>query len=346
MQDELIESTNTIMMDAADTAIDVAPAVESASKAKPKKVSAPKPTWTPGEIVSVLTKHCIIAEDKNDPLFDVRGLEPADQYLVEDIKKDGFNSTPWGVEREAGTLTIFAGRRRFNAAVEAGKGAIDVKIFDSKLDAFDLIRLMISENARRLEDNSMNKARKAKRLLNAFIERHRPASEGVKQGDDGNIEYTGDAWTPPAKMVREGMEEVAKAFGFKSSKRVKDQLLPLVENLSLKVQKALESGKIAEAVALQWKDKTHEQQERALEKALEKAAGAKVQGGGATRNKDGSYPKLQFKRPQLEELYEAESAPKQVQEFLGFYLGHNDLEQAPKWIQKLMAIEEEEEGEE
>src|SRR5262245_59303488 len=130
MQDELNDAIEGIEMRTPELAAGAEGAAVAEENMIEKRRSRPRvksfdptqpPTWRPGEIASVPLRYLEIVEDKNDPLFDVRGLEPADENLVTDIREDGFNSVIWAVERTKDVLTIFAGRRRYRAAVEAKK---------------------------------------------------------------------------------------------------------------------------------------------------------------------------------------------------------------------------------
>jgi ParB-like chromosome segregation protein Spo0J len=298
------------------------------------------PTYKAGQFIEYDPNKLIIAEDKNDPLFDVRGLGEADKALVQSIKDYGFGSAIWAVEREKGKLTVVAGRRRTLSAREADE-EVTCLILDPTLSDYELVSRMIAENEARQEDTVMNKARKAARLVNLGLEAFRPVDKDAVEVDEetGEVQYNGEGWRPSRAQRAVVINDVARRFGLQP-RRI-NQLLELLE-LSPKVQKALEAGKISEAVAIAWKDKSHERQDALLEAALEKAKGAKLKAKGGSRGKDGEYPKLQFKRPELEEIRLTETGvPKAVVDFLDYHLGYLELEDAPRWIQKRYAAQAE-----
>lgn len=113
-----------------------------------------------------------IATDKLDPLYDSRAMEQVDDSFVQTIVKRGIIQ-PVVITKKDGKPWIVAGRRRTLGArkaneIRAGMGMPPVLVpckYERGTDE-QLAETIIIENEHRKDDNVIQKAEKASRLLN------------------------------------------------------------------------------------------------------------------------------------------------------------------------------------
>lgn len=110
----------------------------------------------------------VIVDDKDDGLFDRRGLEAPTESLIKSIEMNGIlQNVVVHRNTETGKIEVVAGRRRVLAARVLKERGIPVKVpvIAKKGEMTSLIQMMLAENEHRKEDDPMNRARK----MNTFI---------------------------------------------------------------------------------------------------------------------------------------------------------------------------------
>ena len=197
-----------------------------------------------------LTVIGLDTDDKADhPLYDKRVKLPPDEKTVANIKHQGVH-TPIRVRKNGDTIEVVVGRRRVINAREAnvelkteGKEEVRVPCMMAKGEDADLLGILISENEHRRGDTPMARARKLKKLL-----------------DMGRTE-----------------DEAANVFGV-TKQAVKNWVKLL--DLSSKVRKAVDNGKLSASAAIELHALSHEEQDEQLDEAIAAAAtsGGKVTG--------------------------------------------------------------------
>lgn len=197
-----------------------------------------------------LTVIGLDTDDKADhPLYDKRVKLPPDTGTVANIKFHGVH-TPITVRKNGDYIEVVAGRRRVINAREAnvelkteGKEEVRVPCVLAKGEDADLLGILISENEHRREDTPMARARKLKKLLAM-----------------GRTE-----------------EEASIVFGV-TKQAVKNWVKLL--DLTSKVQKAVDNGKLSASAAIELHSLSHEEQEAKLDEAIAAAAatGGRVTG--------------------------------------------------------------------
>lgn len=177
-------------------------------------------------------------EGPEHPLYDERIHLPVTEVFVDNIAEYGVIE-PVIVRKNGDSLEVVDGRRRVRGAREANKRkGVEVSVptmFRREPEQSGFLGVVISLNEQRVDDNALVKAKKAQRMLNA-----------------GKSE-----------------QDVARAFGV--TRVAIGQWVKLLD-LALKVQRAVEAGKIAASAAATLVDLTHEEQEKKLEEMI--AAGA------------------------------------------------------------------------
>ena len=194
-----------------------------------------------------LTVIGLDTDDKGEhPLYDKRVRLPPDEKTVANIKFHGVH-TPITVRKNGDAIEVVAGRRRVINAREAnielkteGKELVRVPCMTAKAEDADLLGILISENEHRRDDTPMAKARKLKKLLAL------------------------------------GRTETEASIVFGVSKQSIKNWSKLLD-LSKKVQKAVDNGKLAASAAIELHELSHEEQDEQLEGAIA-ASGGKVTG--------------------------------------------------------------------
>lgn len=189
----------------------------------------------PGELV--------IITDPEHPLYDQRIFErttdPEFRKLKENIRVYGIIEPVIVRQGPNSELVVVAGRRRVRAAqvlAEEGENISVPYFLQEKAQNFGTnpLGVMISENEIRRGDNAVVRARKIQRFLDE--------SENIALAE--------------------------KTFGL-HRRTLRDHMDLL--KMSPEVLKAVERGKLAYDLALEWKDLSHEKQEAKLQTMVEKA---------------------------------------------------------------------------
>lgn len=124
-----------------------------------------------GNIYSIFPENLVLVKEPGHPLFDPRVLELADEALVRNIMVHGVLQ-PVHITRNGDDQEVVDGRHRVIAAIEAnkrleqeGKAKIKVKVLQVSGQDKDIFGVMVSANEHRKADEMLNKANKAKKML-------------------------------------------------------------------------------------------------------------------------------------------------------------------------------------
>lgn len=206
----------------------------------------------------------IVGLDTDDgeehPLYDQRVLLPVDQNLVLNIMVHGVIQ-PITVKKDGDIPQVVVGRQRVRAAREANKrltkeGKVPLRVAcilrpGTDQDSFGI---MISENEVRRDDTPMVKAKKAQKYINM------------------------------------GADEAQVAAAFGVSKKAVQNWLRLLDCDS-KVQKAVESGKIAASVAMKLAGLPRKEQVEQLQAMIEAGNATTKQAAAIARSKSNGSSK-------------------------------------------------------
>jgi ParB family chromosome partitioning protein len=246
-----------------------------------------KTTWV------IAPEDLILVTDEKDPLYDPRVKAPLDQSLVSNIGAFGVIE-PVVVTRRDGQAVVVVGRQRVRAAREVnrrfkaeGKVQIKVPCIAREGEDGDLFGLMISENEQRRGDSPLDRARKAKRML------------------DMN-----------------GGDRVAVIAAFGITSHTLTQWLGVFE-LAPAVRQAVDREEVSFSAAMALKDMPRAKQEQTLETAKAKAKAEKKPGAvekKVTASKLAGAPKMRT-RKQIEKRLATPNLPPDYAAALRWTLG-------------------------
>jgi ParB family chromosome partitioning protein len=244
------------------------------------KVTADVPKGTWGKI---FPEELVLISDKKHPLYDSRVELPLDDKLVKSIMVYGVLN-PIGCRRNGDKYEVVSGNRRVKAAREVNRLLAEMKKDPIKVDIRirrgeekHIYGILVSENEHRVDDNPLDKARKAQHMLD------------FRSSDD----------------------EVCATFGItKTCLNGWKNLLDLCPT----VKKAIENGEITATAAVHLVDLNAKEQVERLEEM--RAEGGKITAERtfrAVREGNGSPGRRIRSRKQIEERLETEKDQKVIE---------------------------------
>lgn len=278
--------------------------------------------------VDVNPRELVIITDSNHPLFQDRALWPVNPELVKSIEQYGFKSSII-IGEDQGNLVVVAGRGRTKAAIEADVTTIpafhigDINAYHSS----EIQALMLSENEKRTNSSTLERAREAMRLYNAKL-------EDIK-GKDWPEEV---AWKPSAEEKKRAVEFTAGVFGLTPA-RLKDMFLLLdEEKIAPELTQAIESEAISFKAALIFVKLSPEEQVAKLEALkpimAKKAREYEESEGKASKSVSAAEADavvnrnetIKLKRSEIEKIKARRGTPADVKDFCKWILNPDAVE--------------------
>lgn len=286
-----------------------------------------------------------IVVDPEHVLFQERALWAVNEQLVTSINENGFVSKII-IGEDGENLVVVAGRGRTKAAIEAGLTSIPaVNIGNiAQYSKFDLQSLAVSENEKRTNSSTFERAQEAKNLYETYLNDIR----------DGQPEELRGEFKASASEKKSALEAVAAVFGLSVS-RLKDLFNVLdEERVSPALHKAIQNEEISFKAAIGFMKLDPKTQEAMLEKLkpvmARKAKESEATGGKKPKSVSASEAdkvinqnsKVKIERGWLEKIKARRSTPADVKDFIKELLnpGSTDLAYLPGKLEPLARIEE------
>lgn len=116
------------------------------------------------------TSELIVVTDPTSPLYDPTSLKDLDKDFVNDIQTNGILQNVVVVKTKTGKYAVVAGRSRVRAAKEVGIKEIPAQVIgeEAKMEDYDLVGVAMRENSLRKNQSQLEKARWAKRYIDAL----------------------------------------------------------------------------------------------------------------------------------------------------------------------------------
>lgn len=271
----------------------------------------------------------VIVTDPTHPLFDERGEWAENTTLTADIEKDGFISTievvkgqdPSG-QKSGSVYLVVAGRQRVKSAIAGGLETIPCVYLgeEGSFTLADLAALVLKENERRQDDDTLAKAIKAKRLLDMKLEESRPATQ--LEGED--------EWAPTKFQYKEALAFVAQVFGL--APRRMENLLRITTDGTKELRQMIKKGIISPKLAIALAELKPSEQIKAAERinVLASKRPDSSEGGKKVKAKVSAAEgeeiirgskKLKLTREQLSAVAIYRNTPREVKIFCRYLLG-------------------------
>lgn len=286
-----------------------------------------------------------IVVDPEHVLYQERALWAVNEQLVTSINENGFVSKII-IGEDGEDLVVVAGRGRTKAAIEAGLTSIPAVNIGSiaQYSKFDLQSLALTENEKRTNSSTFERAQEAKNLYETYLNDIR----------DGLPEELRGEFKPTAAEKKSALDAVAEVFGLSVS-RLKDLFNVLdEERVSPALHKAIQNEEISFKAAIGFMKLDPKTQEATLEKLkpvmARKAKEAEATGGKKSKSVSASEAdkvinqnsKVKTDRAWLEKVRSRRSTPPDVKDFIKELLnpGSTDLAYLPGKLEPLARIEE------
>ncbi len=284
----------------------------------------------------------IVLTDENDPKYGLladkirANIKRDDEFvsLVDSIKDDGFNSIVQLIQLEDGRLVAVTGRRRRAAAIEAGSQVLARVVPEAAISKLSAYVSMIRENEVRKEDDVFNRAEKATKLRELFLDEHKP-----KNADGTPVE----SWQPNKTQAGAVTRAVMLAFGFnpKTQSGKYSELLAL-NNLIEKVKSAVRAGEftVTQVLAASLHTLTPAKQDAKIEQMLEAKRKKANVTSEALRGEKKSGTGVSFSKKELLELADSKFTPAPIKSFIWLTTNHlnaNQLGEEVAWLEKAQA---------
>lgn len=312
-------------------------ATATATTTEPEVNAKPK-----AQIRWVNPTDIVVLTDENDPKYGlladkIRANVKRDEELVslvDSIKEDGFNSIVQLIQLEDGRLVAVTGRRRRAAAIEAGSQVLARVVPEAAISKLSAYVSMIRENEARKEDDVFNRAEKATRLRELFLDEYRP-----KNADGTSVE----GWQPNKTQAGAVTRAVMLTFGFnpKTQSGKYSELLAL-NNLIEKVKSAVRAGEftITQVLAASLHTLTPAKQDAKIEQMLEAKRKKANVTSEALRGEKNSGTGVSFSKRELLELADSKYTPAPVKSFIWLTtneLNAGQLGEEIAWLEKAQA---------
>ncbi len=311
-----------------------------------KSTTAALPPGTLKEEVRLDPNKLTIITDPAHSLYQDRAKWDVDPGLVQSMRTEGFTSTvlvgemydyePQGEQGDFLGYVVIAGRQRTKAAIEARLAEIPcLNIGDiAALTSSQLQALMIGENERRINNNTLERAVEAHRLYSTKLAESKPNNWPAEV-----------PWKPTKEDKVAALEFTGQAFNLAPSRITNMFALLDEDKVSGGLRKAIKDEEISFKAALKMVKLTPIEQEEVLAKlspVREAKAKQDKKGKGTLSEREvdavvNPNTKIKVDREWLEKVKARRGTPSDVKEFIKELLnpGSTELPYLPGRLEKI-----------